>query len=177
VPAFRDRRAGMLETGPERIPTIGEFWVRDGSTLSDRMNASTQHLRRRLRFEFVPTSTGAEVHDTDVHDLPGPDLMAFLDPPADLTAWTGSVELRVWAWIERPHLYGLRRHPWSLTLTRRSREGGLLDQPVTPDDRGRRGSAAFRPGGALEILGRDPAYERTLVHEVARTLRAAHDPD
>ena len=169
-PSLRDLRAGVMETGPRRAATIGEFWNGDGSTMTARMQATAQHLQHRLRFEFVPVGPEAPELPTDAQDLPGPDLLGFKDSPLDLTTWPGPLEVRIWAWLERPHLFGVRRHPWSLTLSRGSREGGLIDAPWTWNLPRDQSVSAAQPHAALEILGRDHDYERSVHRSMTRVL-------
>jgi hypothetical protein len=68
--------------------------------------------RRTARFEFVPVLREIGVLDDGFGALDGPDLLSSTG--LDLTTYNGPMELRVWVYVDRRYLQGIRRGTWTL---------------------------------------------------------------
>lgn len=187
-----DRRAGIIETEPRHAPSVLEPWHPDGSTLGTRFASTLNDRARRLRFEFV--AENREVTRIATEDLPGPDLLGFradaghggtgaapagpgAAPPQGPPASDAALVLRAWTWLERSHVPGLRRHPWSRSLTTRSGFDGWTDDEAAWEALRRRPSAGRRGSIQREVVERDPAFERRLLARIESRIRALGGAD
>lgn len=182
-----DRRAGIIETEPRHAPSVLEPWHPDGSTLGTRLSNTLNDRARRLRFEFVAQDQDDARIATG--DLPGPDLLGLradadrggtgaaaawpgAESPPDPPASDAALVLRAWTWLERSHVPGMRRHPWSRSLTTRSGFDGWTDDEAAWEALRRRPTGGRRGSVQREIVERDPAFERRLLARIESRIRA-----
>jgi hypothetical protein len=140
APELRDRRGGVIETHPVRAPSWLEPW-RGGAT----WESTAAMERRRARFEFVAADQ--------------PDAAA-----TDLSAWQGTIELRVWVVVDRAHSPGVRRDTWAKALTTRA----TITRPAT--------DPAAPVSDFWEPLHRDPDLEGRLLAEVEKLVKVTNSP-
>lgn len=156
---LRDRRAGIIETSPEDAGSVLEPWKPDAASFEQGVENTLAHQRRRARFEFRP----AGFQPPDPRQPEGPDLLGMDRPDPDLTTYQGDIELRVWVYVERAHVAGLRRGAWSRSLTTRT--------TIMETD-----SAGAAPvSWYWTPVGRDQAFERRLMAAIADAIPAAAD--
>lgn len=156
---LRDRRSGIIETSPTDAGSALEPWKGDNASLEQGLENTLAHQRRRARFEFVPAGFRYSQTTAD-QGLSGPDLLVTEHAATDLTRLDGDLELRVWVFVERAHLLGLRRGTWSRALTTRT---VIID----PDSDGR-----ALPARYWTPVARDTAFERRLLAAVDKQLAA-----
>ena len=152
---MRDRRSGIIETEHRIAGSVLEPWRTDNSSDSQASENTLNFQRRKVRFEFKPVGFHQTVDSKD-GDLTGPDLLNN-EPPADLTASTSDLELRVWVFIERAHATGVRRSTWTRTKT-------TVTRVIDPD------TNEPLPANTWIAVRRDTDYERRLMGMVADLL-------
>jgi hypothetical protein len=167
MPALvRDRRAGVIETDTRIAGSILEPWRTDNESLSQAFENTIAFQRRRARFEFVPAGF-VEPADIDPDGpLTGVDLASGDAPRFDLTRGGGDLELRVWVFIERADVPGVRRSTWARGLTTRTRREG--------DDRNELWGGGSDP--TWTPVDRDAAFEQRLLASVERQLASSAAP-
>lgn len=156
TPTAKDRRSGIIETDPTMSGSLIDPWQGGISSWDQAVQNTISHQRRRARFEFVPVgfkptnqSEGA-ANEPDLFDLDQMDL--------DLTRATGSIELRVWVYIERAHAPGRRRSTWT-----RSRSTRMKVIPVNKNEKP-------VPNQYWTPVERDQAFERRLLAAINDAL-------
>ncbi len=120
APMKRNRRSGVIETAPADVSSLLEPWKGDHLTISQAVESTLAHHRRRARFEFLPAGYVAPAL-SDEEVLSGPSYWETDQSDIDLTTFEGDLELRVWVYLERVYTPGLRRSTWSGSLTTQSR--------------------------------------------------------
>lgn len=160
--ALRDRRGGVIETTPRVAGTVLEPWRTDNASLDQALENTIAFQRRRARFEFAPAGYQPPNDSTATDLLEGPDVLNAGQSLLDLTQVQGDLELRVWVYVERATIPGLRRSTWTRSKTTQT----LLVYPegMTKDKKGM--TVNWQP------VARDPAYERRLLREVQVALEA-----
>ena len=88
--------------------------------------------------------------------------MGFGQAEVDLSRHTGSLELRVWVYVERAHSPGLRRSTWTRAKTTRTRI-------ILPEE------AQALPAHFWTPVHRDEAFERRLLAAVQDALSQRPD--
>jgi hypothetical protein len=160
-PAFRDRRAGVIETEPAVAPSLLEPWRIDGASLDKRVEQTINYERRRTRFEFTPTGF---IPPADLPDetLTGPDMLALEAAPRDLTRHEGELELRVRVFVEQARTLGVQRGTWSRRTTS---QADIVE---------RIGAARIKlPSRFWTPVARDREFEHRLLAAVQRRLASA----
>ncbi|MBC8202645.1 MAG: hypothetical protein H8E91_02335 [Planctomycetes bacterium] len=156
-PAVLDRRGGVIHTDPAAAGSIVEPWKPIASSPRQALENTMTLQRRTARFEFRPVVV-EELPNTDVGELAGPALLT--GSGVDLTTYDGSIEVRVWVYVDRQYKRGIRRGTWSLsseTVTKELPADSLWEQ--TP-------STFWVP------MTRDVARERALLAGVETQLSA-----
>lgn len=156
TPVLLDRRSGVIETEARVAGSLLEPWRIDNSGFDQTFENTLAYQRRRARFEFVPVGFRPTESTSDA-TLPGPDLTAVRQPPIDLTQTDEPMELRVWVYVERAYVEGLRRNTWT-------RQGTTRTRTVTPRDQG-----TVEPATYWTPSSRDEAYERRLLRQVEQS--------
>lgn len=150
TPMLRDRRRGVIETGPRAAGSLLEPWRTDNASLGQATANTIAYQRRRARFEFTAPAYRPEPA--------GPDVLATGAPEMDLTDHQGSLELRVQVFVERMYAPGIRRGTWSRANTTRARI-------VSPSS-----GPSADTGDFWTPITRDLDYERRLLAAVAREM-------
>lgn len=104
-PSLRDPRGGVIETEPAIAGSLLDPWRPGTTSASQAAEATLAYQRRRARFEFAPVRFEEPATPAESRD------------PLDLTAYTGSIELRVRVTVERAHTPGIRHGTWSRRQT------------------------------------------------------------
>jgi hypothetical protein len=166
-PVVMDRETGVIETRPRHAGSLLEPWRRDNGTLGDTMAHTINFERRRLRIEFVPAEFSAPTPD------PSKPVLAAAIPGStraegrfDLLRNPSPVEMRAWVYVEREFVPNQSIGDWTYSQTRTS-----SDPLDTPDPR----DATTTSPGDWTPVGRDEAYERTIVAEIQRLLQPPTD--
>jgi hypothetical protein len=154
----RDRRAGVIETEARIAGSLLEPWRTDHASVEQAAENTLAFQRRRARFEFSTAEFGRRIDPAEPRQA-GPDVLGTEPSAGDLTQTQGSLELRVWVFIERAQTPGLRRSTWTRSATTSTR---IID----PNGDQSRGS-----GTVWAPLTRDKDYERRLLAEVEGSLR------
>ncbi len=160
-PIVRDRRSGVIETEPRIAGSVLEPWRNDNASFAQAIENTITFQRRRARFEFTPA--GFRLREAAEAPMTGPDLFATQDTEVDLSRLTGPLELRVWVYVERAYLPGIRRSTWTRAKTTRTRIIPAEDEKALP-------SLYWTP------VRRDEAYERRLLAAVERALGERLEP-
>jgi hypothetical protein len=157
---LRDRRGGIIETNPRVAGSVLEPWRTDNASLDQATENTIAYQRRRARFEFAPAGFAPPDDVAASQPLMGPDMVNAQQPPVDLTRAEGELELRVWVYIERGYIPGLRRSLWTRSKTTQA-------DLVYPE-----GMTKERKGMTVmwEPFARDPEYERRLLADVQRIM-------
>ena len=158
TPTAKDRRSGIIETDPTMSGSMIDPWQGGISSWDQAVQNTISHQRRRARFEFVPVGfkpTSLNEGAANEPDLFDPDQMEL-----DLTRITGSIELRVWVYIERAHAPGRRRSTWTRSRSTRMKviPGNKNEEPV--------------PNQYWTPVERDQAFERRLLSAISSRLSA-----
>lgn len=158
--ALRDRRGGIIETNARVAGSVLEPWRTDNASLDQAMENTIAYQRRRARFEFAPAGFSPPDDVAATQPLTGPDVVNAQQPPVDLTQAEGELELRVWVYIERGYIPGLRRSLWTRSKTTQA-------ELVYPE-----GMTKERKGMTViwEPFARDPEYERRLLADVQKIM-------
>jgi hypothetical protein len=162
---LRDRRAGVIETEAHVAGSVLEPWRTDNATLDQAVENTLAYQRRRARFEFMPSPLAGSTSASDTPatgPLAGPDLINTAQQPTDLTEMSGDLELRVWVFIERADVPGMRRSTWTRSKTTQS----LLVYPEGMKERQKGTVINWVP------VARDPDYEQRLLRQVQEKVRA-----
>lgn len=164
--AFRDRRAGVIDSEAHIAGSIIEPWRTDNASLKQAVENTIGFQRRRARFEFAPAEfTNVQGQDEWPAEHPqaavnrAADLSTPLhsrQPARDLTAHQGDLEIRVWVFVERANAPGFRRGTW--TRRTASRAGLITSQPQDP------ATISWTP------VARDTAYEQRLLASIRSNL-------
>lgn len=167
-PVVVDRGTGVIETSPRTAGSMLEPWRLDNSGLAQSLAHTVNFERRRMRVEFVPADLSLPTPDPGVPvkgpALPGSDRA---ESRFDLLAATGPIEVRAWVYIERDFIPNQQIGNWTQRQTRYADDP--LDTP-DPDD------SAVIAKGTWTPIGRDEAYERTVMAEILRRLQAPQPP-
>ena len=160
--AYQDRRGGVIETAPRQAGSILEPWRTDNASLSQGVENTLGNQRRIARFEFRPVGFSAEPPQADGDaTLAGPTVVGAEEQLPDLTQAQGELELRVWVYLERAQVPGLRRSTWTRNKTTATRL-------VVPE-----GENGLPTGEYWVPVSRDEAYERRLLAAVRERLDAS----
>ncbi len=157
-PVKRNRRSGVIETAPADVSSILEPWKFDHLTISQAVEGTLAHHRRRARFEFLPAGYVSPAL-SDEEMLSGPSYWETEQPDIDLTTYQGDLELRVWVYVERIHTPGLRRSTWSGKLTKQSK----IIMPGTEGDP--------LPSRFWTPTSRDALLERHFLETIEQTIQ------
>ena len=152
-PVLRDRRNGIIETGPVIAGTILEPWYQNTADFTQGLENTLSQYRMKARFEFIPVGLLPDTGSSTT-----PDLLALTTEPVDLTMSREPLELRVQVFRERRHTVGQRLHTWSRRL--HSRTTHAFD-----DEDWEETSKVFWTPEA-----RDPAAEHRFLAQVASDL-------
>lgn len=157
---LRDRRGGVIETSPRMAGSVLEPWRTDNATMDQAWENTIAFQRRRARFEFVPAGYQPPDDSTATDLLEGPDVLNAEQDLLDLTQNHSELELRVWVYVERATIPGLRRSTWTRSKTTQT----LLVYPE--------GMVKEKKGMTVnwQPVARDPAYERRLLRQVQAIL-------
>lgn len=166
--ALRDRRGGVIETSARMAGSVLEPWRTDNASFDQALENTIAYQRRRARFEFVPAGYQPPDDSTATDLLEGPDVLNAEQDLLDLTAVTGELELRVWVFVERATIPGIRRSTW----TRSKNTQTLLVYPEGMVKEKKAVTVNWQP------VARDPDYERRLLRQVQTILetRSGIDP-
>ncbi len=157
---LRDRRGGVIETQPNVAGSVLEPWRSDNASLDQAVENTVAYQRRRARFEFMPAGAAPTGEHPTTQPLTGPDMISAEQPSLDLSQAAGELELRVWVFIERADVPGMRRSTWTRSKTTQS----LLVYPEGMKERTKGIVINWMP------VARDPDYERRLLREVQEML-------
>lgn len=155
--SFQDERSGVIETEPGRAPSFLEPWDRSNRTFALAVENTLAYQRRRARFEFTPRAFREQGIAQDAST--GPNLLAATSEPLDLTKFDGDLELRVWVYLERSHVPGIRRSTWTRRHTTRTE---IIDPPPAEQESRR---TTWTP------VSRDPDLERELLAAVQTAVQ------
>jgi hypothetical protein len=154
--SIRDRRSGLIESEPVIAPTLIEPWYWPRSTTKHVVSGTLAFERRRMRCVF--SASGSETTAATGALLTGPDTLGSLADATDLTRHEGTIELRVWVFLERASQPGQRRNTWTRKATSQSRVYPPdAEDPPLPDQH-------------WEVVSRDPETERRILDAIARHL-------
>jgi hypothetical protein len=154
-PAVMDRRGGTIHTDPAAAGSIVEPWKPKASSARQALENTMTLQRRTARFEFRPAGA-EELLGTEDGVLTGPALLS--DSGIDLTNYVGSIEIRVWVYVDRQYKRGIRRGTWSLSTETISKE-------IPADSRWEQSPSWF-----WTPMTRDVARERALLAGVESQL-------
>jgi hypothetical protein len=162
--ALRDRRAGVIETNPCPAGSLLEPWRTDNASLDQATENTMAYQRRLARFEFAPAGMNPGAQAPATQPLTGPDFVSGGEPPLDLSQAQGDLELRVWVYLERGSIPGLRRSTWTRSKTTQT-------QLVYPEGQADRIKGKER-GMVVNWtpVARDPDYERRLLRMVQEIM-------
>ncbi len=167
-PVVMDRGTGIIETAPRSAGSLLEPWRTDNAGLSDTLAHTVNYERRRMRVEFVPAGTNLPEPDPSkpVHAaaIPGTDRA---NERFDLLTYSGTLEMRAWIYVERQFRPNQRIGSWTRGQTKYSTDP--LDK-ADPED-----TTTSAPGEWTPV-GRDDAYERTVMAQIQHRLAAAPAP-
>ena len=110
-PVVLDRRSGVIATEPAVAGSFLEPWKPAPSTPRQGLDNTLSFQRRTARFEFTPIEV-IPVQGSENDVLVGPDLLS--PTGMDITKYRGALELRVWVYVERNYIQGIRRGTWTL---------------------------------------------------------------
>jgi hypothetical protein len=161
--ALRDRRGGVIETQANVAGSILEPWRTDNASLGQAVENTLAYQRRRARFEFAPAGFTPLGEAPPDQPLTGPDVINAEQPPVDLSQAQGDLELRVWVYVERAHISGVRRSTWTRSKTTQTQ----LVYPEGMRERARGTVINWTP------VARDTDYERRLLHDVETAMQQA----
>ena len=155
-PVFLDRRSGTISTKPLIGGSILEPWKPKGSNPRQSLENTLALQRRTAKFEFVPVTapTGDNYVSTQ---LSGPDLLA--PSTMDLTTYDGSVELRVWVFVDRHYTQGKQ-------VSTSSFRGANVSKTLSANDNWEQIPESF-----WTPIARDVSKERTLLKHVEQSLK------
>jgi hypothetical protein len=162
--SLRDRRQGVILTEPRYAGSLLEPWRTDNANFAQANENTLNFQRRRTRFEFAPVGYQPPVTAAE-EGLTGPDVVAGNLPITDLTSFDGELELRVWVYVERAFEPGVKRDPWSRSLTTKYRT-------VDSD-----GKTQKSEGLIWTPVNRDRAYERRLLLAVQESMGLSEPPE
>lgn len=154
----KNRRSGIIETDPKTSGSLIDPWQGGISSWDQVVENTISHQRRRARFEFVPVGFKPSNDSQGLADEP--DLFDADQMELDLTRATGSIELRVWVYIERAHAPGRRRSTWTRAKSTRMKvvPGNKNEKPI--------------PNQYWTPVQRDQAFERRLLAAISSQLSA-----
>lgn len=154
-PVLLDRRSGVISTSPAIAGSFIEPWKPHPSTPRQGLENTLSLQRRTARFEFTPVAVRPQMDEKE-GDLVGPDLLS--GALQDLTTYDGTIELRVWVYVDRYYTQGIRRGTW--TLSSESRTEVLPSQEPWEQV----------PGKFWTSINRDVAKERELLAAIEATI-------
>lgn len=161
-PVVMDRGTGIIETHPRSSGSVLEPWRVDNRSLGQALGNTVNFERRRMRVEFVPADLNfpAPNPDQPVQSaaLPGSDRA---ESRFDLIAYDGPVEIRAWVYVEREFRPNQQVGTWTQRQTR------YADDPL---DRQDAEDTTTEIAGTWTPVGRDEAYERTVMAEIRKRL-------
>ncbi len=167
-PTVVDRDLGVIETGPRNAGSLFEPWRTDNSGIEEGFDHTVNFERRRARIEFVPAgySIGAPQVEGTIRAaaLPGTDRAARR---VDLNTYEGTIEMRVWVYVDRAFMPNQRLGSWTRGEMRYSKDP--LDKQ-DPEDETTRTQRLWTP------IGRDLPYEMRLGSRIQQSLAAAGHP-
>ena len=158
TPSVKDRRSGIIETDPTMSGSLVDPWQGGISSWDQALENTISHQRRRARFEFTPI--GFKPSRSNEGSADEPDLFDPDHKELDLTRATGSIELRVWVYVERAHAPGRRRSTWTRSRSRRMK--------IIPTIK----NEELAPGQYWTPVQRDQAFERRLLAAISSQLSA-----
>jgi hypothetical protein len=157
-PVVADRETGVIETDARAAGSILEPWRVDNSGLVQALSNTVNFER----VEFVPAGMSLAPPDPEAPvapaALPGSDRA---EARVELSAFTGPIEIRAWVFVEREF------RPYQQVGTWTQRQTRYADDPT---DRPAKGDDTVSLPGTWTPVGRDEAYERTLMAEIQRRL-------
>lgn len=162
-PSIMDRETGIIETWPRHAGSLLEPWRTDNATFGETLTHTVNFERRRLRVEFVPADLSVPLPNPDdptkAAAIPG---STRSNARLDLLKHDGPIEMRAWVYLEREFRPNQKIGDWTYSQTR------YASDPVDiPDSRD---TTTVAPGDWTPV-GRDEAYERTLIAEIQRLLQ------
>lgn len=161
-PVVADRGTGVIETDARAAGSVLEPWRVDNSGLAQVLSNTVNFERRRMRVEFVPAGMSLAPPNPDAPvaaaSLPGSDRA---EARVELDDYTGLIEIRAWVFVEREFRPYQQVGSWTQRQTR------YADDPT---DRLNTGDGAVSLSGVWTPVGRDEAYERTVMAEIQRRL-------
>lgn len=164
-PVVMDRGTGIIETAPRAAGSLLEPWRTDNAGLSDTLAHTVNFERRRMRVEFVPAGTNLPEPDpskpVQAAALPGTDRA---NARYDLLTYTGTLEMRAWVYVERQFRPNQRIGSWTR---------GQTKYATDPLEKGDPEDTTTTAPGEWTPVGRDDAYERTVMAQIQRSLAAA----
>ena len=161
-----DRTGGIIESRPRLGGSVLEPWRVDNSSSSQWAENTLHKQRRRVRFEFLPLdfAPGDPTGEETLVGAPLPGSDEEIARSVDLDTFDGTIEVRVWVWIEREQAADLRRSTW--TRVGRNYSTNPLET-VRPDDGTTRSSGRWTP------IERDSAMERRLLADVQSAIQSS----
>lgn len=171
---LRDRDGGVIESRPSVSGSLLEPWDWPGGDVGAATESTLNYHRRRVRFEFVPTGfrprdlredaplEGMRTPGTvDPADGGAVDLAARHDAGA-ANGLDGTIELRVWVYIERAYTPYLQRSTW--TFQNRSFARDPQKERGTQPDGSTRDASVWTP------VSRDADMEAQLLAKLRERL-------
>ncbi len=161
-----DRSNGIIETEPRHAGGALEPWRFDNDGFEEATANTIASRRRRIRFEFVPVGAHLDAAQADpvLHGPAIPGSTRAQDR-FDVQTCTGPIDMDVWVYIERSFTEGTKPSTYSGSLA--SNWTNKLDvKPADAKDESTRDSTKWTP------IGRDLAYERTIVQRIEESLNS-----
>lgn len=162
-----DRSNGIIETNARHAGGLLEPWRIDNDGLSEATANTATNRRRRIRFEFIPVGAtlGAVQADPILRGPAIPGSTIALDR-FDVQNCTTPITVEVSVFLERSFVEGTNPsiNSGSLASTWTNR---LNTKPLDSTDESSRDFTKWTP------VGRDTAYEATILERMARSLGPA----
>lgn len=163
-PVVTDRGTGIIETDARTSGSMLEPWRTDNSGFAQMVGNTINFERRRMRVEFVPADFTLPAPDPGAQvvgaALPG---TTKAESRFDLLHHEGPIEIRAWVYVEREFRANQQIGSWTQRQTRYAGD---------PLDRQAPGDLTTIAEGTWTPIGRDEAYERTVMADIQRRLAA-----
>lgn len=160
-----DRSNGIIDTEPRHAAGALEPWRIDNDGFEDATANTIASRRRRIRFEFIPVGANLDAVQSDPV-LHGPAIPGSTRAQErfDVQTCTGPIEMDVWVYIERSFTEGIKPSTYSGSL-QSTWTNRLNAKPADAKDESTRDNMTWTP------IGRDLAYERTIVMRIEKSLK------